>query len=406
MNNYLHTIEDCLEAIAGLSCDTSIEIEKSDKTIMYSIARQVYKGSALTDRQYALMKTKLAAYKDQFLENAFDNFDTALESLRLPLREIDRSKYIKIVSHAEMVGPNNVYESYKQDWKWIKVRFPFSKKDIMKINAIPKFSYEHDKGSHEHYFALNEKSIDSVCTQFINTQFEIDKELLNWYEEIKIIKSNPSKYVPGLWNDTLSNFPKKANVHFKNFSRLQLLDRKRQLGIEYITCDKDNTMENLIAQRSHPEICLDPKEYYLDEIIAGLKKLERFPLLVIISPENSLHELRSFVEAFEQHNFNTQKQTVLFRTRSSDDYNVNNYIKDKKLNNWLDSNTEVVYISKDKLPKLLFKNNWHPQAAISISSVRNNHKVQNYIDSVCDLIIYNDDSPSIFKNKWRLNGYV
>ena len=67
MSNYLHTIEDCLEVIAGLSCNTSIEIEKSDKTIMYSIARQVYKGSALTDKQFALMKTKLAAYKSQFL---------------------------------------------------------------------------------------------------------------------------------------------------------------------------------------------------------------------------------------------------------------------------------------------------------------------------------------------------
>ena len=392
MSNYLHTIEDCLEVIAGLSCNTSIEIEKSDKTIMYSIARQVYKGSALTDKQFALMKTKLAAYKSQFLENKFSNFDAAVEVLRLPLREIDRRKYIKIVKI--------------EDDEWIKVRFPFSKKDIMKINSIPKFSYQHDKGSHEHYFKLTEKSIDNICSQFINTQFEIDKALLDWYEEIRVIKSNPSKYVPGLWNNTLSNFPKKANMYTSNLSRLQLLDRKRQLGIEYITCDKDSTMENLIAQRSHPEICLDPNEYYLDEIIAGLKKLERFPLLVIISPDNSLHELRNFVETFEQHNFNTQKQTVLFRTRSTDEYNANNYIKDKKLNNWLDNSTEVVYISKDKLPKLLFKNNWHPQAAISMSSVRNNQKVQNYIDSFCDLIIYNDDSPSIFKNKWRLNGYV
>ena len=392
MSNYLHTIEDCLEVIAGLSCNTSIEIEKSDKTIMYSIARQVYKGSALTDKQFALMKTKLAAYKSQFLENKFSNFDAAVEVLRLPLREIDRRKYIKIVKI--------------EDNEWIKVRFPFSKKDIMKINSIPKFSYQHDKGSHEHYFKLTEKSIDNICSQFINTQFEIDKALLDWYEEIRVIKSNPSKYVPGLWNNTLSNFPKKANMYTSNLSRLQLLDRKRQLGIEYITCDKDSTMENLIAQRSHPEICLDPNEYYLDEIIAGLKKLERFPLLVIISPDNSLHELRNFVETFEQHNFNTQKQTVLFRTRSTDEYNANNYIKDKKLNNWLDNSTEVVYISKDKLPKLLFKNNWHPQAAISMSSVRNNQKVQNYIDSFCDLIIYNDDSPSIFKNKWRLNGYM
>ena len=111
MSNYLHTIEDCLETIAGLSRDSSIEIDKSDKTIMYSIARQVYKGSALTDKQYALMKIKLATYKNQFLENKFDNFDIALESLRLPLRKIDRRKYIKIVKIENV--------------EWIKIRFPF-----------------------------------------------------------------------------------------------------------------------------------------------------------------------------------------------------------------------------------------------------------------------------------------
>ncbi len=60
-----------------------------------------------------------------------------------------------------------------------------------------------------------------------------------------------------------------------------------------------------------------------------IKKLERFPLLVIISPDNPLTELAAFVESFEQHNFNTQKQTVLFRSKSSNEYNVNNYIKDK-----------------------------------------------------------------------------
>ena len=385
MSNKLNTIEDCLEELAG---NTSFEIQNSDKTIMYSIARQVLQGKALTDRQFALMQTKLYTYKDQFLNKEFTNFDLALETLRMPLRHIDRSKYIKIVDDE------------------IKIRFPFSKKDIIKVNEMPRVKYRHEKGTHEHYFPLTEQSIDAACSRFGNSTFSIDKKLLDWYEEIKVIKDNPSKYTPGLWNNNIQNLSSKARTYTENLSRLQLLDRKRQLGIEYITCEKDNTIENIIAQRSHPEVCLDPANYSLTEIISGLKKLERLPMLVLISPTNSLHELRSFINAFEQNGFDLKNQTVLFRNAKTDEYNVNDFIKDKKINNWLDKTTEVVYISKNKLPKLLLKNNWLPQAVVSLDSVRSHSKVRYYVDELCDLIVYNDDSPSIFANRWSSHDFV
>ena len=49
------------------------------------------------------------------------------------------------------------------------------------------------------------------------------------------------------------------------------------------------------------------------------------------------------------------KQTVLFRVDQSTEYVINDYIRDKSLNNWLDNTTEIVYINKSKLPKLLLK---------------------------------------------------
>ena len=48
----LLNIEDCLEAAAGLRQMHLITIDNSDKTIMHSIARQVFKGTALTDKQF------------------------------------------------------------------------------------------------------------------------------------------------------------------------------------------------------------------------------------------------------------------------------------------------------------------------------------------------------------------
>ena len=52
-------LEDCLEHLAGLrESPVKFTIEQTDFTIMNSIARQCFKGMALTDRQSALMQEK------------------------------------------------------------------------------------------------------------------------------------------------------------------------------------------------------------------------------------------------------------------------------------------------------------------------------------------------------------
>ena len=94
METNINTIEDLLETLAGLTSSDNLKIESTDATIIHSIARQSFKGTALTDRQFLLMKDKLQKYKEQFTNC---NFDLAIKTLRLPLRQIDRSKYITLI---------------------------------------------------------------------------------------------------------------------------------------------------------------------------------------------------------------------------------------------------------------------------------------------------------------------
>ena len=145
----MNTVEDYLELLVGLKNSSMFKIESSDISILQSIGRQVFRGTALTDRQYSLVKEKLLKYKDQFDNNS--NFEVELENLRMPLREIDRSKYIKVCDY-DNPFPNTPYHLHKSDRKWIKVRFPFSKKLIVELDKIEKVGdYHHTKGSHEHY---------------------------------------------------------------------------------------------------------------------------------------------------------------------------------------------------------------------------------------------------------------
>ena len=81
------SIEDCIELLVGLQSDPNIiaECKPEDYKILTSIGRQVFKGIGLTDRQYALVKTKLIEYSDMFNYNLEVSFNT----LRIPLRELN-----------------------------------------------------------------------------------------------------------------------------------------------------------------------------------------------------------------------------------------------------------------------------------------------------------------------------
>ena len=82
-----NTIEDCLEILAGFRKESDgFSLMKEDYTIMHSIAKQVFKGTALTDRQFALMQTKLLSYKDQF-----DKADIPLEIKKIWKSAADNS---------------------------------------------------------------------------------------------------------------------------------------------------------------------------------------------------------------------------------------------------------------------------------------------------------------------------
>ena len=156
------TIEDLLECSANLRKAPPIKLDVSDMTIMHSIARQVFKGTALTDRQLALMQEKLTHYKDQFINLEID-FDFAIDQLRQPLRHIDRSKYIKIVED------------------WIVVRFPFRKTEIVLVQEAATRAgdgYHHQKGSHKHSFEFTECNVINLLDRFTNKEFVIDEELL------------------------------------------------------------------------------------------------------------------------------------------------------------------------------------------------------------------------------------
>ena len=402
MKNIAKTIEDLLEILAGLQGQSKMQIEASDATIMYSIARQSFKGTALTDRQYALMKEKLQTYRDQFTALDYD-FDRAVENLRLPLRQIDRSKYVKIVDH-----PSDIVYNSDNLSKFIKIRFPFRKTDIMLINEInhnPNADYYHVKGSHEHYFSFTEQNVFNVVSRFIDKNYSIDAELIDLYNEISNIKNNITDHVCSIVGDTIVNMNptlKKLAISevgkINKENKILYIDRQRRYGVNFIDAAKEPmSLTEKIAYRSNKTYHSRPSKENMSEVLSTLWKLQRFPLLVVLDKEhaeNQLHEMITFYRDI----LSSEEQSVLFRQDGDSEFNL--LIKDRRLNNWVDKNTKIVYISNDKLPKLLLQTDFQPFTTLSYTSSIN-HIVDTFINFNSDLVVYREEEMSPFRKHSR-----
>ena len=382
----IHSIEDCLEILTGLQKhNLKFEIDSSDSTIINSIARQVFKGTALTDRQYNLMKEKLLKYKEQFETQEVMGFDCALKRLRNPLREIDRSKYIIICNTGEEIPLSGIDENRQ----WIKVRFPFSKNLIMEINNIPNknnATYFHEKGSHEHYFVKTESMIYQVISRFIDRNFDVDSEIIELYNQIKSIKENPLDHLPCIFDENLYNVSGEIKKEISNLSYLQIIDRHKRHGLINLTkTDKTDLLSNIIYRKDTLYLS-NPNNETLDQVTDCLYQLDRFPLLVVLDESHAEEQLYECYTNFKNICLSTE-QSVLFRQEGQTDFNK--FIKSKKLNNWVDNNTKIVYISCNKLPKVLLKSNWSPIASLMFGG-RANRNVDTYIRETSDLVICRD----------------
>ena len=398
MQNKTYTIDDLLEFLAGFKGPYKIDIEKADATIMYSIARQVFKGVALTDRQFALMQEKLLNYRTQFVSHNID-FDNAINNTRYPLRQIDRSKYIKIVDTIEQTSDKGPF---------IKIRFPFKKSDIMLINEISSIdNYFHSKGSHEHFFLLNEKNVYNIVDRFKDKEFNIDEELLDYYKKIVGIIERKKDFICGIYDNELLNLnPKVKDIalkeigEFNNSTKILYIDRKLRYGINHVDDLPNNTLTDKIAFRSNAFYQSKPDNEPISDLLKAMWDLQRLPMLVILESSNPEEQIYSILNYYRDI-LPTESQSVLFRQDGESEFNQ--LIKDRKLNNWVDKDTKIVYISNDKLPKLMLNTDWSPDTTLSFTSSLH-RSVDYYVRKKGDLIIFREEHISTIRRYSKYYG--
>lgn len=387
-------IEDILDHI--VNDDRLSSAFSSEKTIFSSINRQVKKGSALTERQYLLVKSKILE-KQEHLD--IENLETIVSKVSMPFRHIDRSQYVSIVKEEKMFNGSPS----------IKIRFPFKKKTIVDLERIVskhRHIYKHDSGSHEHYFKLCESVIVDIVDTFSNKNFVIDNVLIEYAQQIREYMNNLHSFVPGVYNYELCNFKEAALKVIQdeigtidNTNVLKLKDRQRRYGIAHIDCNNPGGLVGHLSFRLDTDVLVDPDLWSIDNVVESLIKLDRFPLLVLVDDGSELEQVSKVYNAFKNVVPNT-KQVCLFRVETTDKrYNLNNFIQDQQFNTFLDNTIDIVYIVKSKLPKLLLRVDWKPICTYSMSSARSNKMLSLYVEETSDMIIYHDKEHSPFRVK-------
>ena len=88
--------------------------------------------------------------------------------------------------------------------------------------------------------------------------------------------------------------------------------------------------------------------------------------------------------------------SVMFRLDSklgNEAMQFNQYVKSQGLNNIVDKNTKIVYISNNKIPKPLMKSGFRPKGILTIGSKKVANNIDSYVSSH-DLIIQYDEDAS------------
>lgn len=378
------------------------ETTPADQAILMSISRQVNRGIALTDRQYELVKQKLVLYRDQFIANQMTELDQALETLAMPLRSVDRTQTVT-VENGEIV-----------------VQFPFNKKTIAQLDQVSskyRQFYSHEKNSNRHRFKLYEPLISEIVNLFNQKSFHIDPELKAVGNEIDLIKLDEQKYVPHLSDSGLKNLPAAAIAAvesdigvFSTQNDIKYWDRSIRYGYRKTAklFKEHSAVTEHIANRTESKIYISPFAHPIREIPAAIKTLDRFPLLVTLSRNQEYAELKQLHELFDF--VDPQQQIMLDRIddKNNENYQLNSYIKQKGFSTWLDNNIKIVYIFKNSLPKLFFRNQWQPLTHLSLGGERETSVTAAYIEQHCDLSLIYDSQKSYWDNPTsrQLNQWV
>jgi len=357
-----------------------------DKETVTSLAEAQYPW---TEKQAKLAVVILKRYLSKFQKHKMD-----IKSL------LDKPVYdepFRVIDFAKSI------EKYKdeEEESLIDLKFPYNKKivtlirDLKKKFSLPTRYAKYNGESKVWTFKQTDVLTYYLTLIAIRYDFKfVDVTLLDDYYEVRNEKRDykipTAKLIGG--EIILENAPESMmeywNKNLKDKKPLLQLDALKNLGIKAtnINVEAKTYTAKKIAEQHYQKLWIDKHEYSPDEIVAGLKELDCFPILMPITGDETdkkdIDELWTWIKTFERNGINILKELSWgFDLKEPNEDTFGGWsIKrqfDKETHDkmfelhqmskqfkFIDQTTKVIFV-RNRIPRSLIKSKIKPRASLT-----------------------------------------
>jgi hypothetical protein len=370
-----------------------ISLWAMDEKVVHSLAANPSAGRGFTEKQRSLVLRLCKKYQGQLTADLGTAVTVALDAPEFKFN---------------LIEPALQEKSIKIEGKEILIKFPFSEEIVEKIrkfkSEVKVKTVEWNGDSKAWKFALEENNVLWITQHILNDSFVVDPEFLEFSGQISEILENMENYVPTVAYEN-------NQYLFKNVYRTVPQPESNDL-IETLLLAKhygistwDETVENLIKNANFSPVLtsfleesisnkpeFDANENSIDQFIELFK--HNVPALIIIPGYSEFFTLKTWTNWLKSQGFKEQDISVLFRLNSDTGGMFNELVKQNNLNNPIDDNTKIVFVSQ-KIPKPLIKSGIEFKLIVNLGSLSGVHySVSTYLDGRADVIRYTDKTKS------------
>jgi hypothetical protein len=370
-----------------------ISLWAMDEKVVHSLAANPSAGRGFTEKQRSLVLRLCKKYQGQLTADLGIAVTVALDTPEFKFN---------------LVEPTLQEKSIKIEGKEILVKFPFSEEIVEKIrkfkSEVKVKTVEWNGDSKAWKFALEENNVLWITQNILNDSFAVDPEFLEFSGQISEILENMENYVPTVAYEN-------NQYSFKNVYRTVPQPTSNDL-IETLLLAKhygistwDETVENLIKNANFSPVLtsfleesisnkpeFDVNENSIDQFTELFK--HNVPALIIIPGYGEFFTLKTWTTWLKSQGFKEKDISVLFRLSSDTGGMFNELVKQNNLNNPIDENTKIVFVSQ-KIPKPLIKSGIEFKLIVNLGSLSGVHySVSTYLDGRADVIRYTDKTKS------------
>jgi hypothetical protein len=368
---------------------TPISLWAMDQSVVHSLAVNPTVGKGFTEKQRALVLRLCTKYQYQLTADLGPEVTLALENpeFKFPLAQ-----------------PTLQEKSIKVQGNKILVKFPFSEEIVGKIRKFKTDACVHtvnwDGDEKVWQFALEEGNVLWITNNLLSSEFSVDQEFLEFSGQITEILENMEKYIPTVSHEN-------GQYLFKNTHRTvpqpetTNLAETLLLAKHYGISTWDEKVENLIKNANFSPVLTS----FLEESISNKPEFDvnensidqftdlfkyNVPALIIIPGYGEFFTLKTWSAWLKSQGFAEKEISVLFRLDNDTGSMFNDLVRQNNLNNPIDENTKIVFISQ-KIPKPLIKSGIDFKLIVNLGSLSGVHySVSTFLDGRPDVIRYTD----------------